>query len=97
MAESLPDQIAVERNATIRQAMKGIAQERNSAVNQIAATLSAERKAAIDAFTAEEGRIRELLTDLRQTLATGNDFLGWVNVLATQLKSVSPTEPVRPF
>lgn len=96
-AEKLPDQIAVERNATIRQAMKSIAQERNSAVNQIAATLSAERKAALDAFASEEGRIRALLADLRQTLATGNEFVGSVNALATQFKSVTPSEPARPF
>lgn len=96
-AEKLPDQIAVERNATIKQAMESIAQERNSAVNQIAATLSSERKAAIDAFASEEERIRGLLTDLRQTLATGNEFVGSVNTLATQFKSVAPSEPARPF
>jgi hypothetical protein len=96
-AEKLPDQIAVERNATIRQAVKSIAQERNSAVNQIAATLSAERKAALDAFASEEGRIRALLADLRQTLATGNEFVGSVNALATQFKSNIPSEPAKPF
>jgi len=97
VAEKLPDQIAMERNATIKQAMKSIAQERNNAVNQIAAALSAERKATIDALMADEDRIRGLLTDLRQTFATGNEFLGSANALATQFQSGSPTEPVRPF
>jgi len=96
-AEKLPDQIAVERNATIKQAMKSIAQERISAVNQIATTLSTERKAAIDAFAAEEERIRGLLTDLRQTLETGNKFIGSLNALSTQFKSVNPSEPAKPF
>ena len=77
--------------------MKGIAQERNSAVNQIAATLSTERKAAIDAFASEEERIRGLLADLRQTLATGNEFVGSVNALAAQFKSAAPSEPAKPF
>jgi len=97
VAEKLPDRIAVERNATIRQAMESIAQERNSAVKQIAATLSNERKAAIDAFVSEEERIRGLLGDLRETLATGNEFIGSVNALATQFKSVTPSEPSKPF
>jgi len=96
-AEKLPDQIAVERNAAIRQSMKSIAQERNSAVNQIAATLSAERKATIDAFVAEEYRIRGLLTDLQQTFATGNEFVASVNALTTQFKSVTPSESTKPF
>jgi DNA replication initiation complex subunit (GINS family) len=97
VAEKLPDQIAAERNATIKQAMKSIAQERIGAINQMAATLSAERKAVIDAFTAEEEDIRGLLTDLRQTLETGNQFVGSLNTLATQFKSANSSEPAKPF
>jgi len=96
-AEKLPDQIAAERKASINQAMKSIAQERNSAVNQIAARLSEERKATFDALAAEEGGIRDLLADLRQTLATGNEFVGSVNALTTQFQSVTPSEPAKPF
>jgi len=96
-AEKLPDQIAAERNATIKQAMKSIAQERIGAINQIAATLSSERKAVIDAFTAEEEHIRGLLTDLRQTIETGNQFMGSLNALATQFKSANPSQPAKPF
>lgn len=96
-AEKLPDQIAAERNTAIRQAMKSIAQERNNTVNQIAATLTAEREATINAFAAEEGRIKGLLTDLRQTLATGNEFVRSVNALATQLNLVASSEPAKTF
>jgi len=97
VAEALPDQIAVQREATIKQAMKSITHERIDALNQITATLSTERKAIIDAFAAEEGSIRGLLTDLRQTLETGNQFMGSLNAVATQFKSVNPSEPAKPF
>lgn len=97
MAETLPDQIAVQREATIKQAMKSITHERIDALNQITATLSTERKAIIDAFGDEEGSIRGLLTDLRQTLETSNKFMESLNAVATQLKSVNPSEPTKPF
>ena len=88
VAEKLPDKIAEERNASINQAINRIAQERNEAVTQFAAALSTERKATIDAFAAEGERIRGLLTDLRQTFESGNEFVGSVNALKTWFTSV---------
>jgi DNA-binding transcriptional ArsR family regulator len=61
IAEKLPDQIAMEREAAIKQAMENVSQERNDAIKQIMGEVSAERKAAMDELLAEERRIEERL------------------------------------
>jgi len=61
VAEKLPEQIAKEREAAIKQAMENVSQERNDAIQQIMGEVSAERKAAMDELLAEERRIEERL------------------------------------
>ena len=80
-AENLPDQITKERKATIKQAIKSISKERSNAITQFVSAFSAERKAAINDFLAEEKRIKGLLSDLRQTLETGNELIVSTNTL----------------
>jgi len=82
-AESLPDQITKERKQTIKQAMESISKERSNTITQFVSELSAERKAAIDDFLAEEQRIKGLLSDLRQTLETGNELIVSANTFMT--------------
>jgi hypothetical protein len=86
-AEDLPDQITKERKATIKQAMESVAKERSAAITQFISELSSERKAAISDFFAEEERIKGLLSDLKQTLETGNELIVSANALmANQAK-----------
>ena len=68
-----------------------------AAAEKLPDQIAVERNAAINAIADEEGRIRSLLADLRQTFASGNEFVGSVNALATQFKSDTPSEPSRPF
>ena len=86
-AENLPDKIAKERKATIKQAMENISKERSAAITQFISELSAERKAALNDFFAEEERIGGLLSDLKQTLEVGNELIVSANALmANQAK-----------
>lgn len=80
-AENLPDQITKERKATIKQAMESVSQERSAAITQFIGDLSTERKAAMNDFFAEEQRIKGLLSDLKQTLETGNELIVSANTL----------------
>ncbi len=68
-----------------------------AAAEKLPDQIAVERNAAINAIAGEEGRIRSLLADLRQTFASGNEFVGSVNALTTQFKSDTPSEPSRPF
>jgi hypothetical protein len=68
-AEKLPQQIAKEREATIKQAMENVSQERNDAIKQIMGEVSAERKAAMDELLAEERRIEDrLISQMIETM-----------------------------
>jgi hypothetical protein len=72
IAEKLPDQIATEREATIKQMMSAVSTERKAAIRdittereatikQVMSAISAERKAAIADFLVEYRRIEERL------------------------------------
>jgi hypothetical protein len=47
IAEKLPDQIATERETTIKQMMSAVSTEREATIKQVMSAISAERKAAI--------------------------------------------------
>jgi len=100
VAESLPDEIAAERDRTIKQAMQNIteltmktidatagkvAKEREAVIKQAMQAISAERKQTFKDFAAEEQRLRGVLTDLRLTLVEGNNLVASVNSLTKQL------------
>ncbi len=106
VAERLPDQIAAERDTTIKQAMENITTlmvstidetamkvslERKAAIKQLMNEFSAERKQTIEDFLNEDQRVRGLLGELRQTLLVGNDLLLSVNTL-TQTLDLGPKE-----
>lgn len=59
--EKLPDQIAIERDATLKLFMEEISQERDLAIAQFIKGLAAEREAALDILLTEEKRIEALL------------------------------------
>lgn len=100
IAEDLPQKVATERQAAIRQVMREISIERKSAIDQMAVRLANERQRTIDQlvekvaierrktieeFINEEKRMRGLLTDLKQTLTVGNDVLISTNTLVERL------------
>lgn len=106
VVERLPDQIAAERDTTIKQAMenittltmstidetaKKVSLERKAAIKQLMNEFSAERKQTIEDFLNEDQRVRGLLEELRQTLLVGNDILLSVNTL-TQTLDLGPKE-----
>jgi hypothetical protein len=97
VAENFPDQIAAERKATIEHAIGSIRRERDAAITQFMSELAAERKATINDFLAEEQRVRGLLSDLRQTLETGNELIASANALTAPFRSSTPSDPARPF
>ena len=100
VAEELPDKIAAERQAAVKQVMQEVAVERQAAINQLVDRISkerqrtinqlvekvaTERRRTIEEFVAEEKRMRGLLTDLKQTLTAGNEVLTSTNTLVEQL------------
>ena len=100
VAEQLPDQIAVERDATIQQAMqnindltlktidetaKRVSRERELTIRQVMREFSAERQRIIEDFTKEEARLRGLIGEVRLTLAEGNKVIVSADALAKQL------------
>jgi hypothetical protein len=106
VAEKLPDQIAKERDITIKQAMnnindlmiatidqaaKKVASERQATIIQFMEGLSEERQRAVQDFLAQEHLIRGLMTDLRQTLVSGNELVTSANTLAERL-NLGPSE-----
>jgi len=113
VAEWLPDNIAKERQKAIRQVMKEVESlsqttvdrvmakvenERSAAIKQFVEEFSNERKKVIKEFIAEEDRFRGVLTDLRNTLSSGNDLLVTTNSLLTKLDVGVPSDtPSEPF
>ncbi len=100
VAEELPDKIAAERQAAVKQVMQEVAVERQAAINQLVDRISKERqrtinqlvekvamerRQTIEEFVAEEKRMRGLLTELKQTLVAGNEALTLTNALVEQL------------
>jgi hypothetical protein len=82
IAEKIPDQIAVERKASIQQLLDG---------------LSAQRKAVIQELLGEEQRVRGLLSDLKQTIESGNQLIASMNSFVTKFESAFVSENTRPF
>jgi len=106
VAEKLPDQIAAERNKTIKQAMESITRltmttvdetakkvslERKATIRQLMDEFSAERKRTIEDFLNEDQRMRGLLSEVRLTLAEGNKLIGSVDSLVKGL-NLGPSE-----
>lgn len=93
-------QIAIEREATIDQLVDRITKERENAINHLVDRMANQRKQTIEEFLAEEKRMRGLLTDLKQTLAAGNNVLMSTNTLVERLNlgqtdsgTTTPSEP----
>ena len=113
VAEGLFDDIAEERQNTILQLMKEVDTlsqttldrtmakvkiEREAAIKQIVEEFSNIQKNIILGFIAEEERVRGVLTELRQTLLSGNDLLVSTDSLLEKLNVGTPSEaPSRPF
>ncbi len=82
VAEQLPGQITAERKATVNQVMQKVSIEREAAIVQLMDRFALERKRSIEDILAEEKRVTGLLTELRQTLALGNELVTSTNTLA---------------
>jgi len=85
VAEKLPNYVAAERQATVKQIIKEVSKERELAINHVMDRMASERKRTIEDFLSEEKRMRGLLTDLKQTLTAGNDVLTSTNILVERL------------
>ena len=88
--------VAVEREATVDQLVDRVTKERENAINHLVDRLAKERRKTIEEFLSEEKRISGLLTNLRQTLATGNDLLTSTNILVERLNLGSSEENTPP-
>jgi hypothetical protein len=113
VAESIPENISVERQKAIRQVMREVDTlsqktldrvmakveiERQAAIKQLVGEIGKERKQAIDDFIAEEQRVRGVLSDLEQTLSSGNELLKTTNTLLEKFDVGTPSdEPSKPF
>lgn len=113
LAEGLSDNIAKERQKAIQQVMKEVDTlsqttldrvmakveiEREAAIKQVIEEFSNEQKKVFQGFIAEEARVRGLLTELRQTLLSGNDLLVTTNLLLEKFAVGAPSDtPSRPF
>ena len=113
VAEWLPDNIAKERQKAIRQVMKEVQtlsqttvdrvmakveNERSAGIKQFFEEFSHERENVIKEFIAEEERFRGVLSDLGNTLSSGNDLLVTTNLLLTKFDVGAPSDtPSEPF
>ncbi len=116
VAEKLPDQISDERDKTIKQAVENInalvmtsldkiatkvSAERIATIEQFMKELSGERQKAIQDFLSQEKLIRGLMTDMLQTLESGNKLLTSANALAEHLNlgsnAATPKTSSEPF
>lgn len=64
---------------------------------QLPKQIAEERKQTIQQFLAEEKRVKGVLSELRQTLAEGNNLMVSVNTLTDKLDLGAPSEPAEPF
>ncbi len=64
---------------------------------QLPKQIAEERKQTIQQFLAEEKRVKGVLSELRQTLAEGNNLMVSVNTLTDKLDLGAPAEPAEPF
>ena len=113
LAEDVPGHIAVERQKAIEQVMGDLDTlsrktidrvmarveiEREAAINQLVGEISKERKQAIEDFLAEEERIGGMLSDLEQTLSSGNELLKTTDTLLEKLDAETASDqPSEPF
>lgn len=83
--EATVDQVMKEvsklREVTINQVMERVSIEREAAINQLIDRFAVERKQTIEDLLAEEERIKAMITELRQTLAVGNELVTSTNTL----------------
>jgi len=70
------------REVTINQVMQRVSIEREAAIVQLMDRFALERKQSLEDILSEEKRLTGLLTELRQTLALGNDLVASTNTLA---------------
>ena len=108
VAEQLPKQIAQERDRTMQElesfrdttlekVVTKVAQVRETTIDHAMNRIAEERKATIQQFLAEEKRVKGVLSELRQTLAEGNNLMVSVNTLTDKLDLGAPSEPAEPF
>ena len=101
VAEQLSGQITAERKATVNQVMQRVSIEREAAIVQLMDRFALERKQSIEDILAEEKRVTGLLTELRQTLAAGNELVTSTNTLAgrfgMQEEGAAKGTPSEPF
>jgi len=89
-------------DATLNKLVEQVGEQRKATVDQLMDRLSEERKSAFQDLIAEEQRIKGLVTELRMTLAEGNNLLQSASTLSEQLNldiSQSAEQPVdsKPF
>ncbi|MBW2492151.1 MAG: hypothetical protein JRE65_13500 [Deltaproteobacteria bacterium] len=116
VSEQLSGQITAERKATVEQVMKEVSDLREVTIDQVMKRVSIEREAAIvqlmDRFAlerkrsiediiAEEKRVTDLLTELRQTFVVANELMASSNTLAgrfgMQEEKAAKETPSEPF
>lgn len=98
------DQVMKEVNTwsdlTLNKVMEKVAVEREATIHQLMNRIADERQHTIQEFIAEEQRVKELVTELRGTLAEGNNLVLSATTLAEKLnldKPTTPSDDVKPF
>jgi len=76
---------------TLDEVMEKVAVEREAFISQFMDRLVGERKNAIEGLMAEEPRVKGLVTELRQTLAEGNNLLLTANTLTDKFNGGKPS------
>ena len=107
VAEQMPQQIAQERQATIDQivkeantlseeiidkAMDKLSVAREATIEQFMNRIAFERQQTMQDLFAEEQRVKELVTELRRTLAEGNNLMLSTTALAEKLNLDASSE-----
>jgi hypothetical protein len=95
--DRIMQRVAKEREATVDQLVNRLSKERENAIYQIVEQIASERRRTIEDFLAEEKRMRGLLTDLKETLAAGNNVLTVTNTLVDRFNLGGATTPSEPF
>jgi len=72
-------------DVTLNKVMAQVAVERNAAIDQLMNRLVGERKNALEELLTEEERIKGLVSELRLTLAEGNNLLQSATTLTGQI------------
>jgi ElaB/YqjD/DUF883 family membrane-anchored ribosome-binding protein len=116
VSEQLSGQITAERKATVEQVMKEVSDLREVTIDQVMKRVSIEREAdivqlmdrfalerkrSIEDIIAEEKRVTDLLTELRQTFVVANELMASSNTLAgrfgMQEEKAAKETPSEPF